>query len=424
MNEEVNFEARNKLTEYTLSYRYINSSLWYCYIGLDGKLNQLCNYLFCKILDSRMYGNKANSKINENKRIYNDIEITPEKILRDINPNKYSNDEKSLVSDQGNLIRRIRELDDLNIFYYWRCGDYFIFIMERDVGCWKFYNKNGCVTPKTLKKILALSGDMVKFMMDANRRNNIHMSEEEIRVSHGEFLRKMISKMNPLVAYSLPIWAMETLGDYIKSLKESLDGMKSSAGLIQDENFINNLPPSVSKKLEKHINTVMQERSILPEATMIKEIEKNPISSLESELVPENQNIVKKARIRKHNTEFKLPKNIPEPAEVKMYRFDGEVDPFKDTREFMRYYRAFLIMKFSRSIKFDGFQNDAIYAAQILDLLIANKRNDKVFLNGWLNYFYENKLKGLKMYKTKYTSMKALKETFEQFNPLFPYIDI
>lgn len=422
MNNEVNFEARNMLTEYSLNYRYINSPLWYCYMGLGGKLCQLSNYLFCKILDSMLYGERAKTKSNEGKRIYTDIELTMEDILRDINPQKYLKDEKFLESDKTNIIRRIKELDDLNIFYYWRYADYFVFIMERDVGCWKFYNSKGCVVPKTLKKIVALSGDMITFMIDVTRRNNVNTTEEAIRLSYGKFLKRMISKMNPLIAHALPIWSNESLGEYLEKLKESLKGMSEHGGLIQDESFTKKLPPTVSRKLERYIDKAIQKHSKSTENVMITEIEKQENGSLESELVPKNQNIVKKMRERKKRTKIKMPNVFSLPSEPKMYRYDGEVDPFKDARELMRYYRAFLTMKFSKSVNFDGFENDAPYAAQILDLLIANKRSDKAFLNGWLNHFCEHKLKGAKAYKTKYTSMKILKDTFVEFNPLFPYV--
>lgn len=422
MNDEINFDARNMLTEYSLNYRYINSPLWYCYIGLGGKLSQLANYLFCKILDSRLYGEKAKTKSNEDKRIYTDVQMTMERILRDINPNK-NYEEKNLASDKGNLMRRVKELEDLNIFYYWKHGDFFIFVMERDIGCWRFYNSKGRVVPKTLRKIVVLAGDMVKYMIDIHKKNNIHVSEEEIRLSYGKFLRKMIGKLNPLVAHSLPIWGDNSLGDYLKKLKESLDGMHEYSGLTQADDFVKKIPPTVARKLEKYIDEAIRRHSKSTEGVMIKQIEKHEVKSLELELVPKDQNIVKKRRERKLKTNIKMPEHLSEPSEPKLYRYDGEVNPFKDAKEFMRYYRAFLTMKFFKSVNFDGYQNDAIYAAQILDILIANKRNDKVFLNGWLSHFCDQKLKGTKAYKTKYTSMKALKETFVEFNPLFPYVD-
>lgn len=426
MNNDIYFEGRNRLTEYQFNYRLINTPLWYCYIALGGKLSQLSSYLFCRILDSRLYGEKAKTKINEEKRIYTDVGITMESILKDINSVKYANNEETISSDQTNLIRRIKDLDDQNIFYNWKCRDYFVFVMERDVGCWKYYNPKGYVSPKTLKKIIALSGGMIKHMIDLTIKNNVHITEDEIRLSYGKFLKKMVGKLNPLVVHSIPQWNEESLGDYIKKLREELNKMRDSCGVEQDDKFFDNIPLTVSKKLRKYTDQAIEKHAKSSEDTMVKPSEKSKVESLESELVPKNQNVAKQRREKRPRKikDVVLPVNASQSSEPKLYRFDGEVNPFKDTKEFMRYYRAFLTMRFYKSVKFDMFRNDANYASEILDMLVSSNRNDKVFLNGWLSHFCEHKLKGTKAYKVKYTSMKALKDTFSEFNPIFPYAEV
>ena len=50
-----------------------------------------------------------------------------------------------------------------------------------------------------------------------------------------------------------------------------------------------------------------------------------------------------------------------------------------------------------------------------MDILIENNRKDKIFLKAWLKYFCDYKLKGQKMLKIKWTSMKMFKDSFSEF---------
>ena len=142
--------------------------------------------------------------------------------------------------------------------------------------------------------------------------------------------------------------------------------------------------------------------------------------NLMSDLIPKNPNLVriKKDRINK-------PKKVKEivlgklPEKPQALSYEGDPDPFKDAPSFIKYYRAFLQITKS-NVAFDNFGVDAQYAAKILDILAENGRSgNKIFLNAWLRYFCDYKLKGDKCMKSKYTSMKVFGETFSDFNLKF-----
>ena len=134
-------------------------------------------------------------------------------------------------------------------------------------------------------------------------------------------------------------------------------------------------------------------------------------SEVEQDIIPVNSNLAKR---RRKKPVYKVATETS--SKVEAFDYKGDVDPFKNVPHFMRYYRAFLQVIAQLRVKFDAFDIDSLYASQILDLLQDNNRSNKVFLNGWLLYFCQYKLKGKKASKIKYTSMKAFKETFEEYN--------
>jgi hypothetical protein len=152
---------------------------------------------------------------------------------------------------------------------------------------------------------------------------------------------------------------------------------------------------------------------LIAERKIPEELMKTPQYNDMNELIPTNPNMVRAKRIKK---EKKIKVKAPISNKPKAYTYDGEVSPFKDTLHFMNYYRAFLSNFVNGKVEFDQYASDSIFAAIILDTLIENKRNNKIFLNAWLRYFCDFSLKGQKALKFKYTSMKAFKETFDKFN--------
>ena len=79
--------VRNGLTEYSRNYRSVNPYLMMSYSGLPPFLCKLANILFIYIIKTKLYGEGAKTKgKNEDKRIYTDIELSLEDLLKDFNP--------------------------------------------------------------------------------------------------------------------------------------------------------------------------------------------------------------------------------------------------------------------------------------------------------------------------------------------------
>lgn len=144
---------------------------------------------------------------------------------------------------------------------------------------------------------------------------------------------------------------------------------------------------------------------------VIMQTQHKSLVDLEKEIIPKNSNMVKPRKKRTGKITPKLSS-----GKVDTYSFSGTVEPFKNALHFVEYYRAFLRYRIQSKMKFDNFSCDAVYASQILDLLNDKGRSNKIFLNAWLYYFCEHKLKGNKSSKIKYTSIKAFKESFIEYN--------
>jgi len=104
--------------------------------------------------------------------------------------------------------------------------------------------------------------------------------------------------------------------------------------------------------------------------------------------------------------------------EPDMYRYTGNVNPFKDSKEFVKYYRAFVHL-YNNEAKFPLFSVDVQFAGLILDMLMDSNRKEKAFLDGWIKFYCENKLRGEKIKKPKHTSLFSFKDTFKKYNEIF-----
>ena len=139
-------------------------------------------------------------------------------------------------------------------------------------------------------------------------------------------------------------------------------------------------------------------------------------SKIEDDITPKNPNLIRKRGVRKPKSSVVVENIIGvEPLKPKNLVYEGEIDPLRDTKSFMQYYRIFLGQCLNEKITYDGYGSDSVFATDILDKMIENKKSNLSFLNAWLKWFCDNKLKGDKFSKTKYTSMKALKDTFAEF---------
>jgi len=139
-------------------------------------------------------------------------------------------------------------------------------------------------------------------------------------------------------------------------------------------------------------------------------------SKIEDDITPKNPNLTRRKGVKKDKPKVVVENIIGvEPLKPKNLVYEGEIDPLRDTKSFMQYYRIFLNQCLNTKVTYDGYGLDSVFATDILDKMIENKKSNLSFLNAWLKWFCDNKLKGDKVGKTKYTSMKALKDTFADF---------
>jgi hypothetical protein len=413
MSIDVNIfnEVGNKLSD-PMCYRRINHYVLACFNGINLKsLGRMAFIAFEAIIRNKFYGDKAQETsrkdIDETRRIYNDISLTMTDILLEWDHSKYINQkEASMVV--SNMNKTIRSLDDLNIFYCWKYEGLYMFVIERDFRIWKYYNSKGCLIPKTLKKIIVIGHDMISCMEKNAKKAYNKLDKSRIEASFGDFLNRMIDKMNPMVTSEIAKWdGNQEVGEYMVQLSEKIKDIEDYRGLEFADDIFMKLPYSVSEKLRKKLDeaTTMKKR---------KETKEETTSDVEKNIIPENPNI---AKPRRQRIAQNLASKKDNSDKIERYDFSNDVDPFKNVPNFIEYYRAWLqIHHKSISIRFESFAGDTIYAAQIMDMLRENNRSDIVFLVGWIKYFYDYRLKGNKMYKSKYTSLKAFMETFGEYN--------
>jgi len=401
----------NKITDLSSGYKRINIYLFAGYCGIIQKaLSKMASIVYGLLLKTKFYGDNAqeNSKkdIDENKRIYTDIGITMQDILLEWDHEKYSNEHEAAMVI-SNMNKLIREMDENNIFYCWKYKGIYMFIMERDIRIWKCYNSKACLTPKTLKKIACVGLDMVSCMVRDVRRKCGDVDKTSIEKSFGHFINGLIDKMNPLVTMEISKWdGNQDISEYLYYLCESVTKIEDFKGLTFAEDIFDKFPYTISKKLKE----IMSKE----ESMKTKQIKNDIVESdLEKEIIPENPNLAKPLR-------RKRMKLASAPSEkVVAYTFSGDINPFENASHFVNYYRAFL-QQLNKDIRFNSYDTDAIYASQVLDLLKDQGRsNNKVFLMSWIRYFHDFKLKGNKFLKIKYTSIKAFKETFNEYVPRF-----
>jgi hypothetical protein len=394
----------NKLTDVTEKgiYKKVNPYIWSAYYGLPHSLSKLASIIFNFILKTKLYGDGVKGKdiIDEDRRIYTDITIIISDVLNEWDHPKYSKNQ-DMSANISNMNKRIRELDDNNVFYCWKYKNVYMFVMERDFRTWKFYNSRGCLIPKTLKKISVVGNDMLYCMIRSIRKVHNGVDKSELEASFGHFINRLIDKMNPLVVTEVIKWdGIQEISEYLAQLNEGIKNMEDYKGLVLADDIFDNLPLSLSKKLQ----------SLHDEVTRGDMKKTKSIESIEDEITPANPNLVRHHHVKKEK------KSKPS-DKVQAYTYDGDIDPFKNALHFIKYYEA-LLSQFAQGgrISFNSISSDSLYATQILDLLQEKGRSNKVFLNAWVRYFYDYKLKGNKALKTKYTSLKNLKETFEEYN--------
>jgi hypothetical protein len=393
----------NDLTEMAQTgYKLYSTNLIDLYNGLHpASLSKIAHILFSCVLTNKIY-KKPDAKgysDDESKRIFTSILVQPKDLAKRINPVKYLDVENDIENDISNILKRLDELEEQNIFYMWRLKSpsTYIFVMERDASSWKYYNPNGYIYPKSLKKIVRLAKSMIETMMHLDKQRNRKTTRIEVENSYGEFINKLICKMNPVVCEKLTKWNEGiNIFSYTSCLLGELRQMADFEGCTYDKMFANRLPEHIRNKIIKLNKEVVVNIDAL---------------TLENDLVPSNGNLVKAK-----STRSRSPKtaNI-EPLKAELHEVK-RCDPFKNPTELTKYYRS-LLRVYNSETRFYDFSSEVILAGDVLDTLIKNGRNNNIkFLNAWIRFYSINGLKGNNIFKEEKTSIRAIGQTFDSYN--------
>jgi hypothetical protein len=398
-------DRRNALTA-PEHYKRCNIEIMDAYIALHpSSWSKLSSVLFNIIMDTKMHyqPNHRYYSRSEDKRIFNNKYITLEDILDRCHSVKYGADNKPMANDLSNLMGRLQELDDNNIFYIWKFNKPFtyMFVMERDIGVWKYFNPIACVTPRTLKKIVGLSNNMIDSMMKFEKTKGRKTYLKEVEKSFvNEFLLSIIEKMNPEVSVKIPRWSEgENISEYLTKLRDLLNLMDDSEGLEHDDLFIKRLPKHLQEKIECNVDENQEK-----ESKAMNTIE------LSNQLIPKNDNLMREKKTRVHKQKFSstdalAPKKITFTA----------LDPFSNCNNFIRYYKE-VIKTYNSDAKFYPPDTERVSATKIMDLLVQNgKSDDSDFLSSWIRYYIQSYLQGNNVYKKERTSLENFQKTFQTY---------
>lgn len=403
MTTKSQHEKRNRLTEHEKNYKRYNTEVIDAYNALHPlSMSKLSMVIFNIIMDTKIH-RQPNSRYyskNEDKRIFNNKYITLDDILDRCHPVKYGVDGKAKANDLSNLMGRLQELDDNNIFYIWKYGKPFtyMFVMERDIGVWKYFNDQGCVTPKTLSKILALSSSMIDNMVKFEKKKSRSVKLKDIEISFvQDFLPHVISKMHKDAQKKLSSWDCHLeFSEYIEELKKELSVMDDYEGLTEGDSFYDRLPCHLKEKIIDNKTSS----------------ENMNINQLTADLVPKNENLVVSNSKPQRKKKSPVSSESREPTKATFQ----ELNPFINCNQFMKYYREVVRLHNNRA-KFYPVDTERIVATQIMDDLIYNgKQNDIDFLRSWIRYYISSYLNGSNVYKQDKTSLLNFKKTFPEYN--------
>ncbi len=391
----------NSLTEHTNNFKQVNTNILACYCGLNPPiLSKVCHVLFNSIIHNKRYASKKFSVSDaEEKRIYSNVVLTPEIIMEHCNPSKYI--DGKCDNHKGNLVKILKEIDNNNIFYIWRCGFPYVYmaIMERNIGSWKYYNENGLVLPKSLNKILENGMGMMAEMHKMLDGKNQNVSMDDVEKSFCKFIERISSKMDDVVKDSFPKFSNQTTSEYMLTIKNFLKKHDDCQGLIYSDAFVKNLPPCIINKLNGKDNEMY--------------------SYVLDDIVPKDGNLVTKKKEKA--TKKIIKKNVNAPI---LMTFDDGMEPFESPKNMCRFYCSLVTTKHP-SAKFYAVGHESVQAALLMDMLLSSGHGmDKKFLISWIKFFIDLKLKGENSLNRDKTSIKNLISTFNLYNSKYVSLSI
>ncbi len=360
--------------------------------------------IFNGILANKQYYKESSSffSASEDKRIYNSQPLSLDFILSQCDPSKYERDKEAKQHDIGNLLKRLKVLDEKNIFYSWRAGfpHVYMFFIERDIGVWQEFNPKGVVVPKTISKIATQYQHCIESMSKMLMLNGQSVDPKNVANSFCQFINRLIGKMNPLVQNKLTLWdGTQLIDDFIISITDQANKLEAFEGLEEDKDFQNNLPLSVKwalyPKEAPKVNKKLDEAG--------------------KAFIGTNENIVKDKQEKKPKLED--PFENLEPAPVKPIVFEA-VNPFKNCNEFIKYYKDMIMLK-NPALKLPPAWTERAAAIEILDMLIIKGNNNLHFLKAWIGYFYSTKFQGIGVVSPDKLSLSKLKATYLDFMKVY-----
>lgn len=382
------------LTEYESNYKRVNLDLINSYISLMPlSVSKVSHCLFNLIIETKRYARHGSIYYNEaeNNRIYSNKYIALEEILDRLNPSKYKMENKKKENDISNLQKLLRKVHEENIFYCWRFGfpHTYMFIMERDIGVWKLLNSQGCVTPRTVSKIVDSSIGMVNTMLKIDKQQKRNFLLKDIEQSFvNDLLYDLFNKMDSSVASKLPRQEDLAFEEYMDVLSKSLSKMNPHEGLKIDSSFYKNIPDVIE-------NNIKLQKS----------------KKMENDLIPQNEDLTKEKNTGSRNKKAK--KNSNEKINAKVMKF-SKSDPLGNCNDFIHYYREG-IRSVNSGAKFYDLRTERAIATTIMDTILENN-GDVDFLRSWLKYHINYFLnKGKNMYNKEKTSLKVFFDTFEEY---------
>ena len=420
-------EARNLLTEAENSYKQINPAYWACLAGL-GNLSPLSQVILISILGNKFYGSRVG--VTESTRIYNTSYQSADVLLKNLYPGKYNDNGRfesgrDVFQDHSNIRKKIKDLDENNIFYFWNYDGSYIFFMERDIGSWKIYNPSGVVTPKTIKKIINSVDGIIEAMALSVGKTGRSINRENIRHSLGKFIDRLIKKCDKSVSCIFPDFDKSVgLHKYIEETKMTIEKIDNYEGLTEDATFRNRLPMSVSGNLVKMQKKKTKEdkeiKSVID--TPPPTLEKSSEASLMDDLIPKNGNLCKNKGVAAKKSISKPKKNIARPpresdSTMEILGYGNDLDPFSSAPCLVQFCWACIRTYSGTGPNFESIDSAVADAGKILDTLIEiNRSQDREFLRSWMESYVMYELKGNKSQNKKYTSMQALSKNLPKYN--------
>jgi len=396
--------VHNSVTDIDNRGAYINPPYFMSLQGLPHNMSRVGNIILGLICEGLRYS--YGQVMNGYGFISNVNPVTVDTILSNAKSKSYA-DGKKIEYDRRNYRSHIRAIHDNNIYYVWKCGKFYIFIMERELRSWLIYNDKGCVTPNSIIKIITRARGIINDMIKFHIKSGSYKKINEIESEFGFFINGLIHKMNPLVAsQGLIMWDKKKhIHEYLGELLEKLEVMDKFEGLHVSDKYLLNLPEFTREYvIKKNGDCDMKidlEKAIAPDG--------------------EDANMVVKKKKRKPRGASKVKKTKVSKGAPETERFNNEsINPFDSGGSMTEYYRARIEQLSGRAnIRFQDTVVDNRVGVEVLDLLKTYKLVNKAFLNDWIEYFYKNNLKGNKVLKAEYNAMSAFRYTFERFKDTY-----